>query len=102
MLAEQIPARRPFPSEKVRSRIGDRGTYIYLLPPSVEALEQRLIERATEDPASLRARQERAIAELALKDRYDHRVVNDDPERAAREVEAIIQAARGAAGGGSA
>jgi guanylate kinase len=81
-------------AEKIRRQIGDGGTYIYLLPPSVEALEQRLIERATEDPASLRARQERAMAELALKDTYDHQVVNDDPRRAAQEIEAIIQAAR--------
>lgn len=86
-------------AEKVRSRIGDRGIYIYLLPPSIEALEQRLIERATEDPASLQARHERALAELALKDTYDHQVVNDDARRAAREIEAIIQAARAAAGG---
>jgi len=86
-------------AEKVRSRIGDRAIYIYLLPPSVEALEQRLVERATEDPASLQARHERALAELALKDTYDHQVVNDDARRAAREIEAIIQAARSAAGG---
>jgi guanylate kinase len=88
-------------AEKVRQRIGDGGTYIYLLPPSVEALEQRLIERATEDPASLRARQERSVAELALKDSYDHQVVNDDPKRAALEIEAIIEAARSKAAGGS-
>jgi guanylate kinase len=86
-------------AEKVRSRIGDLGIYIYLLPPSVGALEQRLVERATEDPASLQARHERALAELALKDTYDHQVVNDDAKRAAREIEAIIQAARSAAGG---
>jgi guanylate kinase len=88
-------------ADKVRQRIGDAGTYIYLLPPSVEALEQRLIERATEDPTSLRARQERAVAELALKDTYDHQVVNDDPKRAAQEIEAIIQAARSKTGDGS-
>ena len=81
-------------AEKVRRRVGDDAVYIYLLPPSVEALEQRLIERATEDPASLRARQELAVAELALKDTYDHQVVNDDARRAAHEIEAIIQAAR--------
>jgi guanylate kinase len=81
-------------ADKVRARIGDKGTYIYLLPPSMEALEQRLIERATEDPASLRARQELAVAELALKDTYDHQVVNDDARRAAQEIEAIIQRVR--------
>jgi guanylate kinase len=86
-------------ADKVRARVGGLGTYIYLLPPSMEALEQRLIERATEDPASLRARQELAVAELALKDTYDHQVVNDDARRAAQEIEGIIEAARSAAGG---
>jgi guanylate kinase len=81
-------------SEKVRRQVGDSGLYIYLLPPSIEALEERLVDRATEDPASLRARRDRAVAELALKDTYDHRVVNDDAERAAREIAAIIEAAR--------
>jgi guanylate kinase len=86
-------------AEKVRTRIGDDGTYIFLLPPSLEALEQRLIERATDDPASLRKRQELAVAELALKDTYDHQVVNDDATRAAQQIEAIIAAARASAPG---
>jgi guanylate kinase len=81
-------------AEKIRHRVGDDAIFVYLLPPSVEALEHRLVDRATEDPSSLRARQELAIAELALKDTYDHQVVNDDAQRAAREIEAIIQAER--------
>ena len=85
-------------AEKVRTQLGARATYIYLLPPSMEALEARLIERATEDPASLQARQELALAELALKDTYDHQVVNDDATRAAREILAIIEADRAARG----
>jgi guanylate kinase len=76
-------------ADKVRARIGDRGIYIYLLPPSLAVLEQRLVERATE----------LALAELALKDSYDHQVVNDEPRGAAEEIEAIIQAARSTAGG---
>jgi guanylate kinase len=89
-------------ADKVRRRIGDAGIYIYLLPPTLEALEHRLIERATEEPASLRARQELALAELAVKDTYDHQVVNDDAKRAAHEIEAIIQGMRSTGGGGSA
>jgi guanylate kinase len=85
-------------ADKVRARIGDEGIYIYLLPPSLEALEQRLIERGTEDAESLRARHELAIAELALKDTYDHQVMNDDAKRAAQEIERIIQDARASRG----
>jgi guanylate kinase len=89
-------------ADKVRARIGDSGTYIYLLPPSMEALEQRLVERATEDPASLLARHELAVSELAVKDTYDHQVVNDDARRAAQEIETIIEAVRTSSGGAAA
>ena len=85
-------------ADKVRDRIGDEGIYIYLLPPSLEALEQRLIERGTEDAESLRARHDLAIAELARKDTYDHQVMNDDAKRAAQEIETIIQEARASRG----
>ena len=87
-------------AEKIRGRLGEAAMFIFLLPPSAEALERRLIDRATEDPDSLRARRERAVAELALKDTYDHQVVNDDPHRAAQEIQAIIDAARAARVGG--
>ena len=83
----------------MRARTGGDGIYFFLLPPSLDALEERLIERGTEDATSLRARRERAVAELALKDTYDHQVVNDDARRAAQEIEAIIQAARANLGG---
>ena len=87
-------------AEKIRGRLGNDTIYVFLLPPSAEALEQRLVERATEDAASLRARHELAISELALKDTYDHQVVNDDATRAAREILAIIEADRAARIGG--
>ena len=89
-------------AEKIRGRLGQAATYIFLLPPSLEALERRLVERATEDPASLQARREQAVAELALRDTYDHRVVNDDPHRAAREIQGIINAVRASRTGGRA
>jgi guanylate kinase len=83
-------------AEKIRGRLGAAAMFVFLLPPSLDVLEQRLVDRATEDPASLQARRERAVAELAAKDTYDHQVVNDDPHRAAREIQALIDAARAA------
>ena len=79
---------------KIRERIGDDATYIFLLPPSDEVLERRLVARGTEDAASLRARREQVAAELAVKDTYDHQVVNDDARRAAREILEIIESDR--------
>jgi guanylate kinase len=68
---------------------------IFLLPPSEEALQQRLTERGTDDPASLERRRQDAVRELAEAAHYDHRVVNDDVGRAAREILEIVDATRG-------
>jgi len=87
---------------KIRERIGDDATYVFLLPPSDETLERRLVARGTEDATSLAARRERVSAELALKDTYDHQVVNDDARRAAREILEIIRSDRAGPAGGSA
>ena len=86
---------------KIRERIGDDATYVFLLPPSDETLERRLVARGTEDATSLAARRERVSAELALKDTYDHQVVNDDARRAAREILEIIRSDRAGPAGGS-
>jgi guanylate kinase len=74
---------------QLRGRVDD-AVFIFLLPPSVEVLRERLRTRGTDDEASLRRRQEDAIRELADAQRYDHRVVNDDVERAAREILSIV------------
>jgi len=68
---------------------------IFLLPPSEEALQRRLTERGTDDPASLERRRQDAVRELAEAEHYDHRVVNDDVGRAAREILDIVDATRG-------
>jgi guanylate kinase len=68
---------------------------IFLLPPSEEALQRRLTERGTDDPASVERRRQDAVRELAEAAHYDHRVVNDDVGRAAREILDIVDATRG-------
>ncbi len=79
---------------RVRELAGGAATFIFLLPPSEEELRRRLVDRATEDPATVELRWQRAVHELAEQDKYDHRVVNDDVKRAAREILGIIQADR--------
>jgi len=77
----------------IRPRV--RGAvFIFLLPPSPEELRRRLTERATEDSAGLELRWENARRELAEQERYDYRVVNDDVERAAREILDIVERTR--------
>lgn len=63
---------------------------IFLAPPSPEELKRRLVGRGTEDDASVRARLERADAELAAVAEFDHVVRNIDVATAAEELSALI------------
>jgi guanylate kinase len=64
---------------------------IFIRPPSVEILEQRLRARHTEDAETLRQRMERVPMELDQARLFDHQVVNDVLSIAADEVDAIVK-----------
>jgi guanylate kinase len=64
---------------------------IFIRPPSVEVLEQRLRARLTEDAETLRQRMERVPMELAQAALFDHEVVNDVLATATDEVDAIVK-----------
>lgn len=78
-------------AESVRRQVDGDATFIFLLPPSEDELKRRLMERATEDADGVQLRWQTALHELGEQDKYDHRVVNDDVQRAAREIRDIIQ-----------
>ena len=77
----------------IRPRVAG-AIFIFLLPPSEGELRRRLVSRDTEDEASLELRFSNAVTELADGAAYDHRVVNDDVGRAAREVLDIVGRSR--------
>ena len=55
---------------------------IFILPPDLDTLAQRLRKRATDDPKIIDKRLAKAIEELEHFSEYDHLIVNDDIERA--------------------
>ncbi len=67
---------------------------IFILPPGVEQLEQRLSLRGTEDRATLERRLANACAEVARWQEFDYVVVNDDLDEATADLCAIVRAAR--------
>jgi guanylate kinase len=75
-------------------RIFPESVLIFVLPPSRGVLEARLRGRATDDETVIETRLQNATEELGWAPRYDHRVLNDDIERAVREVRGIIEAER--------
>jgi guanylate kinase len=74
----------------IRPRVAG-AIFIFLLPPSEDELRRRLVSRDTEDEAALELRFRNAVAELAHGAAYDHRVINDDVSRAAREILEIVR-----------
>jgi guanylate kinase len=74
---------------KIQQYLEERGLsghYVFIAPPSIEALLQRIRARGTETPESLEQRMKKVTRELELKRHYDLCVVNDDLERALGEI----------------
>ena len=67
---------------------------IFILPPSREALQQRLKGRGQDDETTIARRMQDAVAEMSHYAEYDYLVVNDDFETALQEIRGIIMARR--------
>jgi guanylate kinase len=63
---------------------------VFIAPPSVETLRERLLERGTDSPEVIRARLEVAEQELEARDEFPHVIVNDDLGRAVRELVDLV------------
>jgi len=78
-------------ARQVRDRFPD-AVLVLLVPPSLDALAQRLRDRGTEDDASLARRLAIAETELASADVFDHVVLNDRLDEAIAAVDRILGA----------
>jgi guanylate kinase len=67
---------------------------VFLLPPSIAALEQRLRSRGTDSEEVIRSRMDRARAEISHWDGYDYVVINDDMDTCFKQVHGILNAER--------
>ncbi len=67
------------------------ATLIFIAPPSIEELKERLIKRNTESDEDLKKRIERAEMELGFKDQFDYVVNNINLEQAKKEAREIIE-----------
>lgn len=84
--ARQIKAKKP------------DAVFVFIIPPSMDELRRRLVARGTDSERAIEARLIRARQEYAEADFYDYIIVNDDADKAARELSAVITAERCKAG----
>lgn len=66
------------------------AVFIFLLPPSLEELEKRLIDRRTEAPEMIRKRLERAKKEILASVSYDYKIVNENLDSAYQVLKSIL------------
>jgi guanylate kinase len=80
-------------AEQVKKKLPN-AVAIFILPPARDELERRLRTRDQDPQEAIQRRLDRAQQEMQRYTEYDFLVVNDDVERAGREVQAITVAAR--------
>lgn len=74
----------------VKKMFGERVLTIFIEPPSMEILQQRLMRRGTESAEHIHTRISKAKEEMEYKNSFDKVIMNDDLERATNEVKEII------------
>lgn len=78
---------------KVKDSYPD-AVMVFILPPSIKELRNRLVQRATETPEVIESRLQTAMRELALAEQYDYIIVNDSYKEAAFKFNTILSAQR--------
>ncbi|HRP80363.1 MAG: guanylate kinase [Flavobacteriales bacterium] len=77
---------------RLKEIFGEQALSIFVSPPTIEALEERLLLRGTETAETLRTRMDKAGQELAYSTRYDRILLNDDMQRACEEAHEVVNA----------
>jgi len=75
----------------LKNIFGKKAISIFIMPPSVKELENRLLVRATDDPSKIRIRIDKAIEEIKLADKFDYTVINDNLDLTRREVFKLVK-----------
>ena len=68
------------------------GVFIFILPPSMQELKNRIIGRGSETPESLNLRFKSAYKEIDYVSKYKYAVINDTVDNAVENIESIITA----------
>ena len=70
---------------------GDKALSLFIAPPSLETLRERLVKRGTDTPEAIEKRVAKAAKEMLYSGNFDKILINDDLQTALNEVELIIR-----------
>jgi guanylate kinase len=74
----------------LKKKYGAQALSVFVRPPSLEVLRQRLERRATDKPETIQRRLDKATCELGFAPQFDVELVNDDLENAKLQAEQLI------------
>ena len=75
----------------VKRMFGEKAISIFIEPPSVETLRQRLVNRATDPEDAINQRVAKAEYEISFAPEFDVTVINDDLQEAISQVDSVIK-----------
>lgn len=81
-------------TRQIRQKMREDLVSIFILPPSAQELEQRLVSRGKDSADVIEHRMNKASSEISHWDEYDYVIVNRDIEDSVRRVKAILMAER--------
>jgi guanylate kinase len=81
-------------TQQLKGSVRDDLVSVFVLPPSAEALEQRLRSRAQDSDEVVRQRMAKSADEMSHWPEYDYVIVNHDIEESVRQAQAILTAER--------
>lgn len=75
----------------IKKAFGDDALAVFVRPPSVDVLIERLTKRSTESPEKIKQRVGKAVFELQYEPRFDVTIVNDDLDTACDEAVHLVK-----------
>ncbi|MDR1681325.1 MAG: guanylate kinase [Prevotellaceae bacterium] len=77
---------------RIKEKLGAQALSVFIRPPSIEALRERLLRRGTDTPEAIERRLQKAEEELACAPLFDKIIVNHHLPEALNDAEAIVRA----------
>jgi guanylate kinase len=74
----------------LKKKFGTQSAALFIMPPSVQELEMRLIKRGKDSPEKIKMRVEKAETEMKLANQFDFVVINSELDRALEEAVDIV------------
>ncbi|GHT72239.1 guanylate kinase [Bacteroidia bacterium] len=75
----------------LKKKFGEQALLVFIMPPSIEALRERLVGRATETPEIIAERVAKAQHEMTFSSQFDVVIINDELEKAIVDTRAAMQ-----------